>query len=173
MRRKLLFIRRKKHALATAFTWFLLAVFIAYAPVGLCTAEPRVIPGPFRAESLTFYFVHSGGSLKLSLKATADDNAPLLRSAGGSMTGTIEDAKILYRFFDHKGDLVKWDYKRLEPGSTNSWTYYYGHNAPAGIYQVRYAGEKIGVEAGAFPSEKKSSLNPSGSKCRREQRIFE
>ncbi|MCF7839070.1 MAG: hypothetical protein K9N49_10625 [Candidatus Marinimicrobia bacterium] len=116
------------------------------------------IEGPFMAEALAFYFVHPGGPLSLTLEAEVPDG-PAGRRAGGSGTGTLEDPKILYRFFDHQENMVQWVYKRLEPNSVTRWHHDFGAEAPAGVYQIRYAGQGLRVNAWATP-ERAFGISP-------------
>ncbi|MBN1864983.1 MAG: hypothetical protein JW808_08790, partial [Victivallales bacterium] len=113
------------------------------------------IPGPFRGQSFAFYFVHSGGPLTLNFRVSASDGCPDGRRQANSedMTGTDEDPKILLRFFDCSERLVNWRYQRLAPGSVTVWDYDFGKDADAGIYQIRYAGQRVeGVDAWAEPA---------------------
>lgn len=118
------------------------------------------IPGPFMAEALSFYFVHSGGPLELTLQARASADCPATRQAGGAGSGTLENPKVLYRFFDPHEKLVAWSYERLAPGSVTEWAHDFGDEAPPGVYQVRYAGQGLTTDAWATP-EKAFGLAPS------------
>ncbi len=103
---------------------YLLTVLLCCVGLGLFAN----FKGPFVSEcGLAFYFVHKGGDLEIKMDVSGE-------------------GKAVVRFYDAEEDLVKWDYVR-EPGELS---YKYA-KAPAGIYQVRYSGEKVRINPQTVP----------------------
>lgn len=93
--------------------------------------------GPFRAESLAFYFVHKGGALEIVLEAQA-------QKTGAS-------PRVLACFYRADESLAGWNFRTLEAGQKSVLRYDYGSNAPKGIYQVRVSGTDLLYRIAAAP----------------------
>ena len=103
----------------------------AFAPA---SSQPPQFHGPFNAESLTFYVVHEGGDLTLSLQATRK-----LRSPNRRASVEIPQA-IFVQVYDANEFLVTSKYHPFPKDDTAFHLPSTIPNAPAGIYQIRATG---------------------------------
>jgi len=95
---------------------------------------PPGFPGPFTAAGLAHYVIHQGGPLTVRLEATRP-SAELVNNGGIKIPHAI-----FWQFYDADGRLVAQQYYRFADDGELAKTFSTElDEAPAGIYQFRYA----------------------------------